>query len=81
MIDFFHSWAFAFIIGCFVGGAIGFIGAAILAASGRASRMEEKIEDRLVYEAVKREEQRRGDYLSSKQMVSDVEDILGRKIG
>lgn len=63
------------IIGFFIGGAVGFVLAAILAASGKASRAEE----RLIYEAAKREEQRRGDYLSSKQMVSDVEDILGRK--
>ena len=34
-----------FIIGGFICGLIGFLGAAILAASGRASRMEEKIED------------------------------------
>ena len=33
-----------FIIGGFICGFIGFLGAAILAASGRASRMEEKIE-------------------------------------
>jgi len=71
----FHSHAFWFIIGCFVGGAIGFIGAAILAASGRDSRAEE------TYEAMKRQAMRRGDYFSSKQMVSDVEDILGRKSG
>jgi len=44
MIEFFHSQAFWFIIGCFVGGAIGFIGAALCAASGRDSRMEERIE-------------------------------------
>lgn len=48
MIDFFHSWAFAFIIGCFIGGCFGFLGAAILAASGQASRMEEKIEEEIV---------------------------------
>ena len=40
-MNFLHSWAFAFIIGCFVGGAIGFIGACILAVAGRASRVEE----------------------------------------
>jgi len=44
MTDFFHSWAFAFIIGCFVGVCFGFLGAAILAVSGRASRMEERME-------------------------------------
>lgn len=33
-----------FIIGGFICGIIGFLGAAILAASGRASTMEEKIE-------------------------------------
>ena len=67
-MSFFRSWAFAFILGCFVGGAIGFIGAALCAVSGRASRVEEKREDRQKY-------------LRSKQMVSDVEDILGKKIG
>lgn len=36
-----------FIIGGFICGFIGFLGAAILAASGRASRMEEKIEEDL----------------------------------
>ena len=36
-----------FIIGGFICGFIGFLGAAILAASGRASRMEEKIESDL----------------------------------
>lgn len=43
MPEFTQSWAFAFIIGCFIGGCFGFLLAAILAASGRASRMEEKI--------------------------------------
>lgn len=38
---FFQSWAFYFLLGCFVGGIIGFIGAALLAASGQASRQEE----------------------------------------
>jgi len=60
MIEFFHSHAFWFIIGGFVGGAIGFIGAAILAASGRASRMEERISDEAIYEAEERERKRRG---------------------
>ena len=61
MNEFTQSWAFAFIIGCFIGGAIGFFAAIIISASGQASRMEEKIEDRLVYEAAKREEERRGE--------------------
>lgn len=74
MTDFFQSWAFAFIIGCFVGGAIGFIGAAILAASGQASRAE----DRIIYEAAKREEKRMG---LPDDMTSQVEDIMGRKSG
>jgi len=81
MTEFFHSQAFAFILGCFVGGLIGFIGAVILAASGKASRMEERISDEAIHEATKREEKRTGDYLRSKQMVSDVEDIMGRKVG
>ena len=81
MPEFFHSQAFAFIIGCVVGGAFGFLLACILAAPGKASRMEERISDEAIHEATKREEKRTGDYLSSKQMVSDVEDILGRKSG
>ena len=36
-----------FIVGGFICGIIGFLGAAILAASGRASRMEERIEKEL----------------------------------
>ena len=81
MIEFFHSHAFYFIIGCFIGAIIGFFTAALCAASGRASRMEERISDEAIYEAEERERKRRDDYLSSKQMVSDVEDILGRKSG
>ena len=53
--NFFHSWAFAFIIGCFIGGLIGFFTACILAASSKGSR-----EDKAIYEATKREEARRG---------------------
>ena len=49
-INFFQSWAFAFIIGCFVGGAIGFFVAAILAASGKVVGMEEETEDSIKYE-------------------------------
>ena len=47
--NFFQSWAFTFIIGviCF---AAGFALAIILAASGKASRMEEKIEDSIKFE-------------------------------
>ena len=78
MTDFFQSWVFAFIIGCFIGGAIGFIGAVILAASGRASRMEERISDEAIHEAAERERKRRG---LPEDMTSQVEDILGRKIG
>lgn len=76
MTEFFHSQAFAFIIGCFIGGAIGFFVAALCAGSGRASRAEEE----MIYKAAKREEQRR-DELSSEDMVSRVKDILGRKVG
>ena len=68
MNSFFQSWAFWFIIGCFVGGAIGFIGAAILAASSRASRAEEEWE-------------KKRKYFSSKKVMADLEDILGRKTG
>ena len=60
----FHSHSFWFLIGFF----LGFIGAIIFVAVGRASRAEE-------------ERKKRQKYLSSKQMVSDVEDILGRKTG
>ena len=61
MTDFFHSWAFWFIIGCFVGACFGVVLAAILAASGRASRMEERISDEAIHEAAKREEARIGE--------------------
>ena len=60
MPEFTQSWAFVFIIGCFVGGAIGFLLAIIFAASGMASRMEERIEDSLIYEVGEREKKRRG---------------------
>ena len=68
MNNFFQSWAFWFLIGCFVGGAIGFIGAAILAASSRASRAEEE------WEARRKK-------FASDDMTKQVEDILGRKTG
>jgi len=45
-----------FIVGGFICGFIGFLSAAILAASGRASRKEE----RMVYDAYDREKKRRG---------------------
>ena len=54
MTDFFQSWAFAFIIGCFVGGAIGFFVAAILAASGKSVGMEEETEDSIKFEIATR---------------------------
>lgn len=57
-----NNFWIGFIIGGFICGAIGFIGAAILAASGRASRMEERISDSAIHEAAEREEKRRGDY-------------------
>ena len=41
-MSFLHSWAFAFIIGCFVGGTVVFIVTIILAASSRDSRAEGK---------------------------------------
>jgi len=80
MPEFFHSQAFAFIIGCVVGGAFGFLLACILAAPGKASRMEERISDEAIHEAAEREEKRCGIYLPG-DMTSDVEDILGRKVG
>lgn len=68
MNNFFQSYALWFLIGCFVGGAIGFIGAAILAASSRASRAEEE------WEARRKK-------FASDDMTKQVEDILGRKTG
>ena len=44
MQEFTQSWAFAFLLGCIIGGCFGVVLAAILAASGRASRTEERIE-------------------------------------
>jgi len=67
-MSFFHSHAFWFIAGCFVGAIIGLVLAAILAASGRASRAEE-------------EREARGKRFSNDDMTSQVEDILGRKVG
>lgn len=40
-----NNFWIGFIVGGFICGLIGFLGAAILAASGRASRMEEEIEE------------------------------------
>ena len=57
MPEFIQSWACAFIIGCFIGGAIGFFATIIISASGKASRMEEK----MVYDAYERERKRRGE--------------------
>ena len=37
-----------FVVGGFICGLIGFLSAAILAASGRASRMEEEIEEEII---------------------------------
>ena len=80
MPEFTQSWAFTFIIGV-ISFAAGFALAIIIASGSRRSRAEERISGEAIHEAAKREEQRRGDYLSSKQMVFDVEDILGRKVG
>ena len=52
-IPFFESPAFWILIGCFIGGAIGFIGMAILCASGRASLDEENMRLRASLERVK----------------------------
>ena len=59
MPEFTQSWAFIFIVGvtCFI---VGFVLATILAASGKASRAEERISDEAIYEVTKREEERRG---------------------
>ena len=72
-VNFFQSWAFAFIAGCFVGGLIVFIVTIIVAAGSRRSRAEERIEatrrvdarrrsDSAIYEATERERMRRGEY-------------------
>ena len=45
-----------FIIGGFICGFIGFLGAAILAGSGKASRMEEKMPD-VIFRAIKATEE------------------------
>jgi len=42
MSEFFHSQAFAFILGCFTGGMVIFIVTIILAASSRDSKAEGK---------------------------------------
>ena len=57
MTEFFHSQAFAFIIGCFVVAVIAFILWVICAAGSKRSRAEEA----LIYEAARREEKRRGE--------------------
>ena len=44
MPEFTQSWAFAFIIGCFVGAIIGYFVTALCAISGQASREEERRE-------------------------------------
>ena len=48
MPEFTQSWAFAFIVGCFVGGIITFIVTIIMAAGSRGSRAEEKISDKAI---------------------------------
>ena len=69
MNNFFQSWAFWFLLGCFVVAVIAFILWVICAAGSKRSRAKEE-----------NEKERRQRYFSSKQMVSDVEDILGRKV-
>ncbi len=49
-MDFFKSWAFWFIFGCFIGVIIGFFVAALCCISGRESRLEEKREQSLMKE-------------------------------
>jgi len=60
MPEFTNSWVFAFIAGCFVGGICVFIATIIIVAGSNRSRAEERISDEAVYEAIKREEERRG---------------------
>ncbi len=52
-IPFFESAAFFILIGCVIGGIIGFVGAIIIAASGRASLDEENMQLRCNLERVK----------------------------
>jgi len=53
--NFFQSWAFWLLAGIVIGFIAGFALAIIMAASGRASRMEEK----MVYDAYEKEKRRR----------------------
>ena len=49
-MSFFKSWAFWFIVGCFVGVIIGYFVAALCFMSAQASRNEEKLEQSLMKE-------------------------------
>lgn len=57
-MEFLSTWQFW--LGIFIGAIVGFFVAALCAVSGRASREEERISDEAIYEAAKREEERRG---------------------
>jgi len=47
-MSFFKSWAFWFLVGCFVGVIIGYFVAALCFISARASRFEDKLEQSLM---------------------------------
>ncbi|KKN08075.1 hypothetical protein LCGC14_1060320 [marine sediment metagenome] len=47
-MSFFKSWAFWFLVGCFIGTIIGYFVAALCFISGRESRLEEKREQSLM---------------------------------
>ena len=52
-IPFLESPAFWILVGCFIGGVVGFIGMALLCTSGRASLDEENMELRYKLEKTK----------------------------
>ena len=57
MNNFYQSWAFWFLLGCFAVAVIVFILWVICAAGSKGSRAEEE----LIYEAARREKKRRGE--------------------
>ena len=53
--NFFQSWAFWFLAGIVVGFAAGFALAIIIAAGSNRSKAEERISEKAIYEAERRE--------------------------
>jgi len=47
-MNFFKSWAFWMLVGCFIGVIIGYFVAALCFISAQASRFEEKLEESLM---------------------------------